>query len=435
MQDLTPTGRRPPRCIALVDVNSFYVSCERVFDPTLLNVPTIVLSNNDGNVVARSNEAKALGIEMGVPWFQIAAQAPRWGLQHRSSNYELYSDMSSRVMTLLDRYSAGVEVYSVDEAFVHFRGDVDELLERGREMRTAVRKYTGLPVGIGIARTKVLAKLANHAAKRYPHLGGVCHFDIYPDEQKTRILDSLPVDEIWGVAGRTKKRLAELDIHTARELRDADPRMIRKKFSVVQQRIVYELRGVDCIPLDAEHQTKDQIIASRMFGQPVKTASEMRQAISIYAQMASRRLRKQGSVARQIQVFAATSMYSPRPYVSHYQQVRLSVPVDDPISITKAAAAALEHELVPGAWYVRAGIILLDITPKASHSFLEPFVPTFEQRNVGAILDRVTARHGVQSIGVGMAGIKAGPAWKMKRGQLSPRYTTHWDELAIAKAG
>lgn len=393
-----------------------------------------MLSNNDGCVVARSDEAKALGIEMGTPWFQLAAQAPGWDLWHRSSNYELYGDLSERVMKLLARYSAWQEVYSIDESFIGLAGDVDELTALGHRIRAEVRQHVGLPVCVGIASSKTLAKVANKGAKKHKGLGGVVHWDVYPDEQKTRILDSLEVDELWGVAGRTKKRLAVLDVHTARELRDADPKLIRKRFSVVLQRTVYELRGIPCIPFESERAQKDQLIYSRMFGQPVKTAAEMRQALSIYAQQASRRLRKQGSVAKQLQVFAATSMHSPRPYVSHYRSVRLHVPADDPITLTKAAIAALEQELVDGAWYVRAGIVLTDITPKGSHAMLEPFVPAFEQRNLGQLLDRVNSRHGRGAVGVGMAGLKGCPVWQMRREKLSPRYTTHWDELAIAKA-
>ncbi|MFF2388975.1 Y-family DNA polymerase [Agromyces sp. NPDC058104] len=425
---------RGPRRIALVDVNSFYVSCERVFDPRLVGRPGVVLSNNDGCVVARSDEAKQLGIEMGTPWFQLAAQAPRWGLWHRSSNYELYGDLSARVMKLLARHSAWQEVYSIDESFIGLAGDVDELTEVGRRIRAEVRQHVGLPVCVGIASSKTLAKVANKGAKKHKQLGGVVHWDVYPDEQKTRILDSLEVDELWGVAGRTKKRLAELDVHTARELRDADPKLIRKKFSVVLQRTVYELRGTSCIPFESARAAKDQLIYSRMFGQPVKTRAEMHQALSIYAQQASRRLRKQGSVAKQLQVFAATSMHSSRTYVSHFRSVRLPMPADDPITLTKAAIAALEHELVDGAWYVRAGIVLIDITPKASHAMLESFVPAFEQRNLGQLLDQVNRKQGKGAIGIGMAGLNGGPVWKMRRDQLSPRYTTHWNELAIAKA-
>lgn len=341
---------------------------------------------------------------------------------------------SALPVRLLGRYSAWQEVYSIDESFIGLAGDVDELTAIGRTIREQVRKQVGLPVCVGIASSKTLAKVANKGAKKHKQLGGVVHWDVYPDEQKTRILDSLDVEDLWGVAGRTKKRLLELEVHTARELRDADPKLIRKKFSVVLQRTVYELRGISCIPFEAERAAKDQLIYSRMFGQPVKTAAEMRQALSIYAQQASRRLRKQGSVAKQLQVFAATSMHSPRPYVSHYRSVRLPVPADDPITLTKAAIAALEHELVDGAWYVRAGIVLIDITPKASHAMLDPFVPAFEQRNLGKILDDVNRRQGKGSLGVGMAGLKGGPVWKMRREALSPRCTTHWDELAVIRA-
>ncbi|WP_162529545.1 Y-family DNA polymerase, partial [Agromyces humi] len=234
---------RGPRRIGLVDVNNFFVSCERVFNPKLEGIPVVVLSNNDGCVVARSAEAKALGVQMGDPWFKLENQARVWGMVAQSSNYELYGDLSSRTMELLGRYSYDLSVYSIDEAFVHLRGSTEELIRAAREMRAAVKKHVGLPVCVGIAPSKTLAKLVNHGAKKTPALGGVGHWDAYTPAQQDRIMDSLEVDEIWGVAGRLKKRFAMLDIHTIRDLRDADPALIRKKFSVVLQRTVYELRG------------------------------------------------------------------------------------------------------------------------------------------------------------------------------------------------
>ncbi|KQO98628.1 Y-family DNA polymerase [Leifsonia sp. Leaf264] len=429
------SGDRGPRRIGLVDVNNFFVSCERVFDPKLHGVPTVVLSNNDGCVVARSAEAKALGIKMGDPWFQLAPLAKHWNLQHRSSNYELYGDLSSRAFEVIGRFCAGVEPYSIDEAFVHLRGNVDELVAAGRKIRAAVLRNVGLPVCVGFGGSRTLSKLANHGAKKTPALGGVAHWDAYTPAQQDVIMDSLPVTEIWGVAGRTEKRLNVLDIHTIKDLRDADPKLIRTKFSVVLQRTVYELRGTDAIVTEPTRAAKEQLIYSRMFGQPVTRAEDMEQMLSVYAQRASARLRKQGSVAQHLQVFAGTHGFNPDAVQSYPAvSVTLSVPTDDPITLSKAAIQSLGPQLVPGAKYVRAGVILTGITPKASHAFLEPFTPLYDQKDLGAVIDSVTKKVGTGAIGLGLGGIRKGPVWKMRREQLSPRATTHWDELAVAYA-
>lgn len=426
---------RGARRVGLVDVNNFFVSCERVFDPKLEGVPVVVLSNNDGCVVARSYEAKALGIKMGDPWFQLAPQAKHWNLHHRSSNYELYGDLSNRAMKIIGRYAAAQEIYSIDESFVWLRGDTEQLVETGRQIRSDILRNVGLPVCVGFAPSKTLAKLANHGAKKTPQLGGVAVWDAYTPAQHDQIMGSLPVTEIWGVAGRTEKRLATLDIHSIRDLRDADPALIRKKFSVVLQRTVYELRGIPCIPQEFERAAKEQLIYSRMFGQKVESATDMEQMLSVYAQRASRRLRKQGSVAQHLQVFAGTSSFNENAIQSHPSvAVTLSVPTDDPITLSKAAIQSLGPQLVPGAKYVRAGVILTGITPKSSHAFLEPFTPVYDQKNLGQVLDQVTARHGTAAIGLGLGGIRKGPVWQMRREKLSPRATTHWDELAVAYA-
>lgn len=425
------------RRIALVDVNSCYVSCERIFDPSLEGKPVVVLSNNDGCVVARSDEVKRLGIENGTPWFQIeprirAGQLPP--IEHRSSNYELYGEIQSRTVELLGRYSAWQEVYSIDESFLGVTGTTRELAALGREIRKTIRRNIGLPVCVGIGPSKTLAKLANKGAKRHPRLEGVADIEWWTPEQLTEILDGTHVTDLWGVAERTSKRLAALDIHTARELRDADPELIRKKFSVVLQRTLYELRGVDCIPLEQERTTKDQLIYSRMFSTPVTSIADMEQVLSVYAQRVSQRLRKQGSVAKTMTLFAGTSPYSESPYRSASAAASFAQATDDPITISKTAIAALRPRLEHGARYVRAGVVLTGITPKRSHAYLEIFQPDYDTRALGETLDAVTRRHGANAVGLGLAGIRKGPVWTMKRGRLSPRATTHWTELAVAHA-
>jgi DNA polymerase V len=423
--------------IALVDVNSCYVSCERIFDPKLDGVPVVVLSNNDGCVVARSDEVKALGIENGTPWFQIeplirAGKLPP--IEYRSSNYELYGEISARIMELLSRYSAWIEVYSIDEAFLGLRGTEAELAQVGREIRAAVRRHIRVPVCVGIATSKTLAKLANKGAKKHPRLAGVAAIDWWTPDQLTQILDATHVTDLWGVAGRTAKRLAELDIHSARELRDADPALIRKKFSVVLQRTVYELRGIDCIPLEGPRAAKEQLIYSRMFSAPVTTELEMEQVLSVYAQRVAQRLRKQGSVAKTAQIFIGTSPYADAPYLSAGASVGFPTPTDDPIAMTKAAIGAIRGRLVPGARYVRAGIILNGISRRGATMPLSMFEADYDRRDLGPTLDAITKRHGTGTIGLGLGGIRTGSVWQMKRGRLSRRATTHWDELATVSA-
>lgn len=421
------------RRIILVDVNNFFVSCERIFDPRLEGIPAVVLSNNDGCVIARSQEAKALGVKMCEPWFQLSARAKEWGMQYRSSNYELYSDISARVMSVLSRYAASIEVYSVDEAFLEVSGTSAELLKLGREIREAVKKLVGVPVSIGIAKSKTLAKIANHGAKRTPRLSGVCNFDLYTKSEQDHILETLPVDEVWGVARRTKQKLEGMGIYTVRELRDAEDQTIRKKFGVGLERTVYELRGIPCIPLEVENADKESISYSRMFGKPVTDLKEIHEAVSIYTQRAAISLRKQNSVARVVNAYAATGHFSKDEYFAPSVTIELPNPTDDPIVLTRAVMAALEPRLREGHKYARAGITLLGISPKVDHTYLDAFVPQFVELNLGELVDKVSRKYGSSSIGFGAAGFSAGHEWQMRRESLSPRATTHWDELVTVR--
>jgi DNA polymerase V len=248
------------------------------------------------------------------------------------------------------------------------------------------------------------------------------------------LMASQHVTELWGVAGRTAKRLAELNIHTIRDLRDADPILIRKKFSVVLQRSVYELRGIDCIPLEAARTVRDQLIFSRSFSSPVTTIADMEQVLSVYAQRAAHRLRAQGSVTKTMSVFASTSPYADAPYESAGGMAGFPVSTDDPVTIVKAATGTLVPRLREGARYVRAGVILTNLSAKGSHALLDVFDNDFDTKGLGATIDAVTKRHGRSAVGLGLAGIRKGPVWTMKRDALSLRATTHWGELATAHA-
>ena len=416
-----------------MDVNCFYASAERAFDPSLEGRPVIVLSNNDGCAVTRSAEAKALGISLGEPWFKIAPRAREWGLVAKSSNYELYGDISARVMELLGRYSAWLEVYSIDEAFLGVRGSPEELLELGHAMKTAVRRNVGVPVCVGIANTKTLAKLANKWAKHNPAFDGVCHWDSVGAELRETLMAGLPVIELWGVSTRLTKRLNAIGIRTVLDLSRANPVRIRERFSVVLMRTVLELRGTPCIPLEQERVGRDQLIFSRSFATPISTAAGMRQVLGVYAQQASSRLAKHGLQAKVLTAFAATSYYNPRDSSHPSVCLPLPVPTADPLLLARAAYALLPR-INDGVKYARAGIMVTDLRPTANQAPLAVFENAHEERGIGPLLEEVSRKYGRGSIGLGHAGIRGGPDWTMKRDMLSPRYTTHWDELPVVRA-
>jgi DNA polymerase V len=419
--------------IAHIDVNCFYASAERIFDPSLEGIPLVVLSNNDGCAVTRSSEAKKLGIVLGEPWFKLAPRAKEWGLVARSSNYELYGSISARVMELLARYSAWQEVYSIDECFLGVKGSGEDLLALGRTMKDACRTHVGVPVCVGIAPTKTLAKLSNKWAKHNPVFGGVCRWESVPAAQREALMSRLSVSEIWGVATRLTKRLAGMGIYSILDLSKANPVAIRDKFSVVMMRTVLELQGTPCIPMEEERIGRDQLIFSRSFSKPITTTADMRQVMSVYAQQASARLAKHDLQAKVLTAFAGTSYYSLGDNSYPSVCVALPMPTADPVILTKAA-----HALIPkindGVKYVRAGIMVTDLRPSGNQKPLELFENVHEERGIGPLLEQVASKYGRGSIGLGHAGIKGGPDWTMKRDMLSPRYTTHWDELPLVKA-
>ncbi|MFK0085451.1 Y-family DNA polymerase [Glutamicibacter sp. NPDC090743] len=419
--------------IAHVDVNSFYVSCERVFDPKLEARPVIVLSNNDGCAVARSSEAKTLGIEMGAPWFKLAADADRLGLVAKSSNYELYGEMSARVMKLLGRFSAWVEVYSIDEAFLGVSGTLDELQALGEQIKAEVLRLTGLPVCVGIAKSKTLAKMANKTAKHIKELGGVCVWDRAPAQTTENLLARLPVVEVWGIGPRLTKRLRGLGIWTAKDLRNANEVRIRDKFSIVQMRTVLELRGIPCIPMEEERAIKDQLIFSRSFSDPITDRVGMEQVMGIYAQQASARLYKHQKQAKILSAWAMTSYYNQHQDHQPAITVKLPGPTADPLVLTRAAKQLLPQILV-GVKYARAGVVVMDLQPWAMQETFDPFVSAHEAKQIGPLIQQIRSEHGVKSIGLGLAGLQQGPAWEMRREMMSPRYTTHWRELLTVKA-
>jgi DNA polymerase V len=423
-----------PTRIALVDVNNFYVSCERVFDPRLEGRPVVVLSNNDGCVVARSQEAKQLGIKTGAPWFQVEPLTRKTGLVARSSNYELYGDMSARVMEVVGRSGIWQEVYSIDESFIGLPGDAAHAYAAGARIRAAVARHVGVPVCVGIASTKTLAKFANRIAKQNIGLAGVCQLDSMPAREVARIQSQVPATGLWGVGARTGTRLAAMGIDTIADLKAADPQLIRKKFSVVLQRTVLELNGTACIPPAEERADKHQIMFSRSFSSPVTTAADMDQVMAVYAQRGAGRLFAEKQRASVLTVTAGTSRFAGEAS-SPAASVRLPSPTQDPITLTRAAVAAMRGCMTPGVSYVRAGIMLTGLEAAAGQETLDTFVDDQEQLQLGELLGNIRGRFTEGSIGLGRGGMAVPPAWSMKREFSSPKYTTEWSDLPVVKAG
>lgn len=424
----------PRTQVALIDVNSFYVSCERAFNPSLIGVPTVVLSNNDGMVVARSDEAKALGIENGTPWFKLAAQAESWGLQARSSNYELYADLSQRTMAVISRFGSDQEIYSIDESFLMLHGSPEEMAKTAAAIKEAVQRHVGLPVCVGVAPTKTLAKFANRVAKQNPHMRGVCVLESMAPQDVERIMALVPTTGVWGVAGRLGKRLAGLGIHTIADLKAAEPALIRNRFSVVLQRTVLELNGIPCNMLELSAPAKKQIIFSRSFATPITTWNDMRQVLSSYAQQGAIRLAKEHQTARIMNIFAGTSHFNESVASHPAALVKLPGPTADPVTLVRAAVQAFEGRMVEGAPYARAGVMLTGLEPAGEQPVFDEFVTVHEQKRIADLLSSVRDRFGPGAVGLGHAGLQAKPEWSMKRERCSPHYTTDWEQLLVVKA-
>uniref|UniRef100_E6QDZ7 DNA polymerase V, subunit C n=1 Tax=mine drainage metagenome TaxID=410659 RepID=E6QDZ7_9ZZZZ len=423
--------------IALVDANNFYVSCERVFRPDLEGRPVVVLSNNDGCVVARSAEVRALGVAMGTPWFQLKKLAKREGVIALSSNYSLYADMSNRMMGILSSFSPIQEVYSIDECFLDLQGFAqDQLSSMGQAAREKVRQWVGLPVGVGIAATKTLSKLANHVAKKMPEYAGVCVWDDLPEGDQQRLLQQLPVSEVWGVGRQWTTRLQEAGIQTVWDLRKADPALMRKRFSILMERSIRELRGEPCIAMVEIPPPRQEIQSSRSFGRPVTSTEELGEAISLYTVKAAYKLRRQGSVAGALRVFIHTS-----PFQAHLPQyhatrtVALNHSSQDTRLFLQAGRIALADMYRSGFAYAKAGVHLLEIT-SADALQGDLFTSAEDEARANQLmitLDRVNARFGSGTLQPGLAGLQEPRGWAMKRGNKSPAYTTRWADLARAK--
>ena len=416
--------------LALVDCNNFYVSCERVFRPDLKNVPVVVLSNNDGCAVSRSNEAKALGIRMGQPWFECKELAEAHGIVALSSNYALYADMSNRVMSILSNYAPRHEVYSIDECFVDLTG-MPHLRAVSYQMRERVMQWTGIPVCVGIGPTKTLAKLANHIAKKHPRSKGVFNFNDLSELQQEQMLSRIEVGEVWGVGRRISARLAEHDIRTVEDLRIAHTPTLRAEFGVVIEKTQRELQGTACADLQELVPDKQQIISSRSFGNTVADVAVLKDAMSTFVANACVKLRAQGSHAALLQVFLHTNRFrKDQPQYNPCVSVPLPQPTNDSLVINRWADYLVGRMFKPGYAYKKAGVMLGDIAPVGRYQmdWLEPAQAT--DTRLMTTLDKLNQRYGRGTVKVSTQGAHQG--WQMRQERKSPDYTTNWNTVPLA---
>ena len=421
--------------IALVDCNNFYVSCERMFNPRLEGKPVVVLSNNDGCAVARSNEVKALGIKMGEPWFKMEKIAKQHGIIAYSSNYSLYGDLSARVMSTLSSFSPRQEIYSIDECFLDLDGfDPKTLMAYGQKIRQAVKSNVGIPVCVGIGNSKTLAKLANHCAKKgLAGRDGVCDFGILNEEQRRALFASLPVKEIWGVGPRINERLDAMNIKSVEDLRTANHEHIRSQFSIVLERTVRELNGVACIELEEAGTPRQQIMVSRSFGSMVTSLEDLSESVANFTTRAAEKLRKDGSVASSLCVYIRTNPFrEDDPQYQRSMIVPLSQPSDDTMRLVNAALTGLKAIYLGGYRYKKSGVLLMGLQSKGSVQATLFDDPEMQIRsdNRMRVMDAINRKMGKGSVTIAATGTRQ--RWAMRRESKSPNYTTEWSELPVA---
>ena len=421
-----------PVSFALVDCNNFYVSCERLFNPRLHERPVVVLSNNDGCIIARSNEAKALGLKMGDPWFKKKAFLRQHGVAIYSSNYGLYGDLSHRVMSILQEEEPEVEIYSIDEAFVQLPGDRDSLGERGRSLKKRLDRCVGIPVSVGIGPTKTLAKIAAGVAKKNPSCQGVFHLAT-PRIQET-ILAQTAVNDIWGIGRQSSKKLNQRGIYTALELQQSNPDRVRKLLGLPGLRTVMELRGQPCVKLEAAPPARKSVVSSRSFRYPVSELSGLQEAISCYVAIGARKLRNQGLAASNIHVFLSTSRFArDKPYFSDSRLMVLPMATSSTAALLKTAMQGLKKLYKPGYAFKKAGIMLTGLSSGTIRQ-QNLFYSTDDSRDTALMtaLDRINDKWGNDTLRYGSSGLHRD--WNTKQSRKSPAYTTRWTELPVVQS-
>ena len=435
MPFLSKPHRNEP-VFALVDVNNFYVSCERVFDPKLDGKPVVVLSNNDGCCVARSNEVKTLGVKMGTPWFKMRDLVKQHGIIGLSSNYTLYGDMSNRATAILRNYSPDIEVYSIDESFLrvetvaHLHGGK---VAMGTAMKAQIRQWTGLPVCVGFGASKTQAKFANHLAKKNPEFNGVCDLTAMSDATRGAWMTKIDVGEVWGVGRRIGARLDAMGVRTVWDLAAMSAAALRAQFGVMMQRTGNELRGISCLALEDVAPAKKQIMASRSFGAMVTSLQGLSEAVSWHVDRAAAKLREQSSEAGAVYVFIQTNRFraDDRQY-SGGTVMPLRDATDDTRDLSTAALCALKRLYRPGYAYKKCGIMLMELSVKAQRqqTLFDDDQAREKSARVMAVMDTINRTWGRGTLR--SAAIGNSQSWGMRADMRSPRYTTAWDELPVA---
>lgn len=417
---------------ALIDCNNFYASCERVFRPELEGVPIAVLSNNDGCVIARSQEVKNLGIPMGIPAFKNEYLFKKHNIRIFSSNYTLYADMSSRVMDTIAQFCPDIEVYSIDESFIElssFRNR--DLTAYMQELKVKIHQTTGIPVSIGIASTKTLAKIANHIAKKNKQYNGV--FNLFSEPDIDRVLVRVPVDDIWGIGRQYSKFLVDNNIFTAYDLKCSNDEWIDKYLTSVGHKTVIELRGKSCLDLDMLIAPKKGIVSSKSFGRPVSTLQEMEEAVATYTTIAVKKLRSQKSVASLISVFVSTNRFKETPQYNNNASVRFTNPTASTPDFIEASLKILNRIYRKGFLYKKAGVMITEITSEENvpYDIFDPLYLDTNQKDIMLIMDKINKTYGENTLFYGSLGVKK--KWQMRRNLLSPRYTTSWKDIPKVK--
>lgn len=415
----------------LCDCNNFFVSCERVFAPSLEKRPVVVLSNNDGCVVSRSNEAKALGIKMGQPLYQIRELAKRENVTVRSSNYSLYGDMSHRVMTTLKQHVPNIEIYSIDEAFLQLDGIPKERLKTfGEELARIVRRNTGIPVSIGISHTKTLAKVASKLCKKYPKLNNACLMQ--RDEDIRKVLEKFPIEDVWGIGRRQARMFKECRIANAAQFCDLPEEWIDNRLNITGKRTWLELKGTPCIDFSHETADKQSITVSRSFSKELYSIDELHETITTFAGIATEKLRKQKCVAQELQVFILTNRHR-EDQPQHYEcgQVQFATATDSTLEIVKAATATLAKIYRKGFGYKKSGVRLSRITPAtAIQGSLFDSIDRPKHKALMQAIDRINTEMGRESVKLVSQGTLTDHT---NREHLSPQYTTRWEDIMVVK--
>ena len=422
--------------LALVDCNNFFCSCERVFNPSLNDKPIVVLSNNDGCIISRSEEAKALGIPMGAPLHEQQETIRKHGVQVFSSNYTLYGDMSARVMSILRDEVPAIEVYSIDESFLKLPHNFSE--ETARQLRAKVLKWTGIPVCVGIGSTKLLAKFANRYAKKNKTLtGGVFDLSTYWDPDG--LMADAPTDSLWGVAKNSARTLARMGIKTVLDFKNSDPHAVRKSMGVVGERLLRELNGIQCLELEEMPPDRKGVMASRSFGNPVESLEELEEALSNHVARASEKVRRFGLMATRIEVFVKTNRFKPdEPQYSRGVAETLDYPTSSTSRLMEVARALLHRIYRPGYKYKKTGVQLMNLVAQEEYQPSLFDKPEGGKIDVDKIVDEINRRLGDRKNPVitraSQGTEKSGKRWKMRSERHSPHYTTHWDQLPEANA-